>query len=352
MKNLSPIDIAFKLILAYDKECLMSKNNKKIVCIGGGTGVSVTLSGLKKYPVDLSAVVSMADSGGANRIIRDEFGLLPNSDLRQCFVALSEDSNSSEQSLRKLFTYRFHKGRGFKGMTFGNLFIVALTDIFGSQIKAIKKTSQILKIKGKVLPVTLNNSNLVAIYENGKKVIGENFIDEPRHDGKLKIEKVYLQPKAKAYSEAVKAILDADTIVIGPGDLYTSLITNLLVEGISRALQKTRAKIVYVLNLMTRYGQTYNFTAKDHVQVLEKYLGRNCLDFVLVNSSPIPKTALKEYKREKEAPVIDNLKNNHFKVIRGDFLSRKAIKKVPGDILRRSLVRHDSDKLAKIILSL
>ena len=312
----------------------------------------MVLFGLKKYPVDLTAVVSMTDSGGANRIIRDEFGLLPNSDLRQCFVALAEDNNDSEQSLRDLFAYRFHKGRGFNGMTFGNLFMVALTDIFGSQIEAIKKTSQILKIKGKVLPVTLDNSDLAAIYENGKKIVGEHFIDEPKHDGRIKIEKVYLQPKARAYPEAVKAILGADLVVIGPGDLYTSLITNLLVEGIPGARKKTQAKIIYVLNLMTRYGQSYNFTAKDHVQTLEKYLGKNCLDFVLVNSSPIPKAALSEYKKEKEAPVIDNLRNNNFKVIKGDFLSRKAIKKVPGDILRRSLVRHDSDKLAKAILKI
>ena len=129
--------------------------NKKIVCLGGGTGTSVALSGFKKYCVDLSAIVSMADDGGANRVIRDEFGLLPTSDIRQCFVALAENTSDSEQSLRKLFTYRFHKGHGFGGMTFGNLFMVALTDIFGSQTEAIKKTSEILKIKGRILPITL-----------------------------------------------------------------------------------------------------------------------------------------------------------------------------------------------------
>lgn len=326
--------------------------SQKIVCIGGGTGVSVVLSGLKKYPINLSAIVSMADNGGSNRVVRDEFGLLPTSDLRQCFVALAEDSNGLEQSLRKLFTYRFNKGKGFKGMTFGNLFMVALTDIFGSQTEAIKKTSQILKIRGKVLPVTLTDSNLVAIYENGTKVVGERFIDEPKHNGRLKIKKIYLQPEAKAYPEAVQAILKADQIVIGPGDLYTSLIANLLVKGIAEALRKTRGKIIYVLNLMTKYGQTYDFTAKDHILALEKYLGKNCLDFVLVNSRPLPKASLVKYKREKERQVIDDLKDGYFKVIRADFLSKKETKKIPGDILRRSLIRHDPNKLARVISSL
>jgi len=330
----------------------MSKKIKKIVCLGGGTGVSVVLSGLKKYPINLSAVVSMADSGGSNRVIRDEFGLLPTSDLRQCLVALSEDSNDPAQSLRKLFTYRFNKGRGLKGMTFGNLFMVALTDIFGSQIEAIKKTSQVLKIRGKVLPVSLINSNLAAIYEDGTKVVGEHFIDEPKHDGRLKIKKIYLQPKAKAYPGAIRAILEADLIVIGPGDLYTSLIVNLLVEGIAEALRKTRGKIVFVLNLMTKYGQTYGFTAKDHIQALERYLGKNCLDFVLVNSKPLPEVALKKYKKEQEFPVVDNLKDNYSKIIRSDFLSKKETKNIPSDILKRSLIRHDPNKLARIILSL
>ncbi|MDP3991139.1 MAG: YvcK family protein [Candidatus Nealsonbacteria bacterium] len=324
-------------------------SNKKIVCLGGGTGTSTVLSGLKKYPLDLTAIVAMTDSGGSNRIVRDEFGLLPTSDLRQCFVALADDS---EQSLRKLFLYRFSEGKGLKGMTFGNLFMIALTDIFGSQIEAIKKTGQILKIKGKVLPVTLTNSNLVAIYENGRKVFGEHFIDEPKHDGKIKIKKIYLQPKAKAYPEAIKSILKADIVVMGPGDLYTSLMPNLLVQGVASALKETKAKIVCVLNLMTRYGQTYGFSARDHLRVLEEYLGENCLDFVLVNSASVPKAVLNKYKKKHEFPVADDLKKDYFKTIRGDFLNKKAAGKVAEDVLERSLIRHDQNKLAKIILSL
>ncbi len=330
----------------------MGNKIKKIVCIGGGTGTFNVLSGLKKYPVSLSAIVSMADSGGSNKVIRDEFGLLPTSDLRQCFVALAENNNNSEKILRELFIYRFRKGNGIKGMTFGNLFLVALSDIFNSQIEAIRKTHQILKIKGKIVPVTLNNSNLVAIYENNKKIIGEHFIDEPKHDGRLKIKKIYLEPKAKAYQEAIKNILRANLVIIGPGDLYTSLIANLVIGGIVKALKKTKAKIVYILNLMTKYGQTYNFSAKDHIETLEKYLGKNCLDLILVNSEPIPKSAIKKYRKQKEIPVIDDLEYTYFKVIRKKLLSKKETKKIPGDILSRSLIRHDPNKLARVLFNL
>jgi len=327
----------------------MSKD-KKIVVIGGGTGSFAVLSGLKKYPVDLSAVVSMTDSGGSNRVIRDELGLLPTSDIRQCFVALAE--NGKEQSLRKLFIYRFSKGNGLNGMTFGNLFLAALSDISGSQIEAIKKTSQILKIKGKILPVTLTDSNLVAVYENGKKIVGEHLIDEPKHSGKLKIKKVYLKPKAKIYPQTKKAILNADLVVISPGDLYTSIIAALLTEGIVKTLKKTKAKVAYVMNLMTRYGQTYGFTAGDHIRILENYLDKNCLDYVLVNVKPLSRSALAKYKKVKEFPVVDDLKDDYFKVIRKDFLSKKETKRVPGDILKRSLIRHDSNKLARVLFKL
>lgn len=328
----------------------MSK--KKIVCLGGGTGTFTVLSGLKKYPLDLTAIVNMTDSGGSNRIIRDELGLLPTSDIRQCFVALAEDKDSSGQILRKLFTYRFSKGKGLRGMTFGNLFMAALADIFNSQIEAIRKTSQILKIKGRILPVTLEKSNLAAVYEDGKTVIGEHFIDEPKHKSNLKIKKVYLRPQAKAYPEAIKAIREADLVVIGPGDFYTSLVANLAVKGISEALKKTRAKIVYILNLMTRYGQTDGFGAKDHIRVLEKYLGGKVLDFLLVNSKPIPRQSLKKYRKEREFAVFDDLGDDYFKTIRADLLSKKETKRVAGDVLKRSLIRHDSDKLAKAIYKL
>ncbi|MFA5355558.1 MAG: gluconeogenesis factor YvcK family protein [Candidatus Paceibacterota bacterium] len=328
----------------------MSKKAKKIVCLGGGTGTSTALSGLKKYPISLSVIVSMFDSGGANKVVRDEFGLLPVSDLRQCFVALAEEGNGLN-TLRDLFMYRFHNGNGIKGMTFGNLFMVALSDILGSQRAAIETTGKVLKIKGRVVPVSMTKADLVAVYENGMKIVGESLIDEPEHNGKIRIKRVYLEPEAKAYKAAVREIMNADLVVIGPGDLYTSLIANILVEGIPDAIRKTKAKVVYIMNLMTKYGQTYDFRASDHIEVLEKYLGRN-IDFVLVNSKPLPRSSINKYKKKNEKPVLDDLENDYYKVIRRDLLSEKETKKVPGDVLKRSLIRHDSNKLAQEIIKI
>jgi len=332
----------------------MSKTKeKRIVVIGGGTGTFVVLSGLKKYPVRLSAIVSMADSGGSNRVLRDEMGLLPTSDIRQCLVALAANNNGAETLLRKLFTYRFCRGKGIDGMTFGNLFMAALSDILQSQEKAILQTQNILKIKGEILPVTLTNTQLAAVYENGLKVIGEHHIDEPRHDIKLRIKKAFLVPQAKAYKPALEAIKKANLIVIGPGDLYTSLISNLLVKGVPEAIRRSKAKKVFIMNLMTRPGQTYGFSAKDHILAIEQYLGENVLDFAIVNSTPVPLAIVRKYQAEKACPVVDNLGNiMKPKIIRKDLLSNKVTLRILGDSLWRSLIRHDSAKLAKAIFNL
>ncbi|MFH0863869.1 MAG: gluconeogenesis factor YvcK family protein [Candidatus Gottesmanbacteria bacterium] len=323
----------------------------KIVCIGGGTGTFVTLRGLKNYPCSISAVVTMSDSGGSNRRIRDEFGLLPTSDIRQCLVALSEE-NGGVGLLRKLFMYRFEKGEGLCGMTFGNLFMAALTDILGSQEEAIKQTGKVLRIHGNIIPVSFTNTQLCARYENDQYVSGEHLIDEPSHDGKLKIINIYLKPKAIANPEAVKAIDEAQLIVLGPGDLYTSLIPNLLVNGIINSLKRSKAKIVYIMNLMTKYGQTYNFKASDHIQILENYTGKS-IDYIIMSNSSIRKSILDVYAKYKEYPVIDDLsKPSYYKVIRADITSRITYEKSKADVLSRSLVRHDSRKLADIIFSL
>lgn len=203
---------------------------KKIVVIGGGTGTYTVLMGLKKYPqLDLSVIVSMMDSGGSNRVIRDEFGLLPTSDLRQCMVALSEEK--PKEMIRKLFTYRYNAGTGISGMTFGNLFMAALTDIYGSQDVAIEKTCEFLDVKGKIIPVTYENTNLVALYDNGKQVLGEHAIDEPDDDlCRHKIVELSVFPKASANNVALDEIKTADLIVLGPGDLYTSVLPNLVID--------------------------------------------------------------------------------------------------------------------------
>ena len=330
---------------------MQNSTSKKIVCIGGGTGTFVALRGLKSYQHNLSAIVTMSDSGGSNRRLRDEFGLLPTSDLRQCLVALADESGGVGL-LRKLFMYRFEKGNGIAGMTFGNLFMAALTDILGSQEEAIRKTGKVLRIKGAVIPVTFTDTNLFATYENGHTVSEEHLIDEPEHDGKLKITNVYLKPDATANPDALKAIKQADLIVIGPGDLYTSIIPNVLVAGVGEAIAQTKGKVVYVLNLMTKFGQTYAFKASDHVKALEALIGKS-LDYVIVNSDmAFPKEALTAYADCHEEPVIDDLTDREFAVVRAPLVSSAVVEKSAADTLVRSLIRHDSDLLAKTIVSL
>ena len=328
-----------------------ANHNPRIVCIGGGTGTFVVLKGLKQYPTKLSAIISMSDSGGSNRRIRDEFGLLPTSDLRQSLVALS-DENGGAGLLRKLFMYRFEKGNGISGMTFGNLFMAALSDILGSQEEAIRQTGKVLRIHGSVIPVSFTKTDLTAEYEDGSILTEEHFIDEPPHEGTLKIKNISLSPKASANPEAVSAILDADLIVLGPGDLYTSVLPNVLVDGIPDALKQTKAPIVYIMNLMTKYGQTYNYTAKDHIDAIEKYAGTH-ITYVILNTKQLPEEALALYHQYHELPVIDDLTGETpYHVLREDVAGSTIIQKEHTDALVRSLIRHDSDKLAKVLLSI
>lgn len=323
----------------------------RIVCIGGGTGTFVTLKGLKHYPSHLSAIVTMSDSGGSNKRIRDEFGLLPTSDLRQCLVALS-DENGGVGILRKLFMYRFEKGQGISGMTFGNLFMAALADILGSQAEAIRQTVKVLRIQGNVIPVSFTDTNLFAEYEDGHTISEEHLIDEPPHDGKMKITRVYLKPEADANPEAVEAIQKADMVVIGPGDLYTSLLPNLLVSDIAKSIRTTKAKRVYVVNLMTKYGQTYNFTAGDHLRTIAQYIGVTP-DYAIVNSASLSPEALELYAKAYEKPVFDDLKDiKDCDVIRADVVSHQFTQAPKSDTLVRSLIRHDSAKLAAELMKL
>ena len=328
-------------------------NQKKVVVIGGGTGTYTVLVGLKKYPVELSAVVSMMDSGGSNRVIRDEFGFLPTSDIRQCMVALASDE--TDELFRKLFTYRYEAGTGISGMTFGNLFMAALTDIYGSQEEALNKTCELLDVKGKIIPVTFDNTHLVARYSNGQQVLGEHYIDEPSEDNaKHKIVELEVFPKALANPKASYEIEKADLIVLGPGDLYTSVLSNIVIEGIVDALRKTKAKKVLVVNLMTRHGQTDGFTARDHLREVEKYTGRGSIDICIVNKSKnYPKGVLARYHEEDAYPVKDNLGNEgKVKIVRGDFIPKVVYEKPTSDRLIRSLIRHDPDKLAKAIVGI
>ncbi len=330
---------------------IVNSKKKKVVVIGGGTGNFVVLSGLKKYykEIDITAIVDMTDSGGSNKKLIDEFGLLPTSDIKQCLVALSPET-SKNSTLRQLFNYRFTQGEGIKGHHFGNLFMAALSDIMGSQKAAIEKTQEILKIRGKIVPVSYEKADLTAEYEDKSVLVGESLIDEPiNHDTKLKITKLYTAPEINANPLALLEIKNADLIILCPGDLYTSILANIVVGVVSHAIQKSKAKKAYIMNLMTKTGQTYGFKASDHVQVLEKYIGKS-LNYVFVNNKQISKKVINIYKKGNENYVVDDLHNSYFKVIRGDFLNDMVFVKNKADTLKRSLVRHDSDKLASEIM--
>lgn len=320
-----------------------------IVTIGGGTGSYASLMGLKKYPLKLTAIVNMIDDGGSSGRLRDELGVLPPGDVRQCLVALSESS----RLLRELFSYRFEEG-GLKGHSFGNIFLSTLEKQTGSMKKAIAEIGKILRIKGQVVPVTFTKSNLCVDLADGKTIVGETHIDVlEKMEKRAAIIKAYLKPNALLNQDAKTAILKADYIIIGPGDLYTSIIPNLLVKDLPSVIKKSKAKKIYVLNLMTKYGQTTKYKASDHIKTLEEYLGKNVLDFVLVNSKNPKKKALSWYEEYGEHPVEDNLKQNkNYKIIRKDLIKDVIISKSAGDQLRRSIIRHDSKKLASEVMSI
>lgn len=339
--------------------------SKKIVVIGGGTGTFTVLSGLKKISrlksfvhLDISVIVSMMDSGGSNRVIRDEFGLLPTSDIRQCILALA--SNNSDKTIRELFNYRYTQGTGISGMTFGNLFMAALTDILKSQDKAIEETCRILDVKGKIIPVTFDNSQLVATYDNGIQVLGEHFIDEPSKKTIYhKIINLEIFPAAKINPDVSRTIKEADLIILGPGDLYTSILCNIVVDGMANKIVKSKAKKLYIANLMTRFGQTDGFGLKEHIEEVEKYLGKDSIDYCLFNNpNNISRKAIKWYKDNDVEPVKNNY-TGKIKIKTKDLASdtfyvvtTESQKNNKSDKLTRSLIRHDSSKLAKAIVQL
>lgn len=332
----------------------MFNKKKKVVVIGGGTGNFVVLSGLKKYykDIDITAIVDVTDSGGSNKKLIDEFGLLPTSDIKQCLVALSPETEGLS-TLRKLFNYRFVQGEGVKGHHFGNLFMAALSDIMGSQKAAIEKTQEILKIRGKIVPVTYLPCDLAADYDDGSHLQGEHLIDEPDDSrGKLKIINLYTSPVVDANPEAINEIKSADLIVFCPGDLYTSVLANVVVDGIAEEIKKSSAKNIYIMNLMTKKGQTWGFKASNHLKVIEKYIDKS-INTILINNAPIPNDVLEIYKKQDEEVVINDLSNDsYYRVIAGNFLNAAVVEKNPADLLKRSLVRHDSESLARAIMKL
>lgn len=321
------------------------RSKKKVVVIGGGTGAYQVLLGLKRYPLNLSAVITMSDSGGSTGRLRRELGVLPPGDVRRALIALS-DLPLSQRTLERLFDFRFENGKELRGHSVGNLLLAALTQITGREDLAIEEAGKILSVSGFVYPVTLDKTNLVAVLENGKRVYGETNIDlrgENSNGATTPIKKVYLHPHAKVFKDARKVIRQADVIVLGPGDLYTSIVPNLLVQGLCEAILASRAKLVLVVNLMTKPGETDHFTASEFVRVVKKYLGsaQEKLSHVIVNTkfSDHVKT-LSWYKKFYSEPVKDDLgeKTDGIKVMRGSFASR-------GEFLR-----HNPQKLARAIV--
>lgn len=322
----------------------------KITVIGGGTGSVSVLSGLKGYDdIELSVIVQMSDDGGTAKVIRDEFGLLPFNDIRKSIIALAGKGNGK---FRKLFMYRFHKGEGLLDHTIGNLIMMAMSDITGSQKEAIEFASDLFDCKGSLYPVTYEQSTLIAEYENGDIVEGERYIDVPEFDRKEKIKNLFLKPNVKANPDAVEAILNADYISIGPGDLYTSLLANVVVDGIAEAIKETKAKMIFITNLMTENGETRGMTATDTINQIEKYTGK-LPDYIVINNGDIPKDTLDWYNKAGESPIKDDVIDDRYTaVIREDIISKEKVKKIKGDSLVRSLVRHDAQKLGRQLYKL
>lgn len=317
---------------------------KKITVLGGGTGTFVVLSGLKQFDVDLGAVVTMTDSGGSTGKLRVQLGVLPPGDLRQCFVALSE----APDLWRKLFLYRFENG-DFEGHNFGNIFMSALEKVSPSYDEVLSTVKFVLKSKGDVYPVTHETTHLCVEYENGKMLKGEGYIDENLMEHS-RIKRAFLEPEVHAHTTAINRILNSDVVVIGPGDLYTSIIPVLLPRGMQQAIQDTKAKLVYVVNLMTKSGQTVDYSASDHVADLERYTGRK-MDFIVVHNGPIEDQILNWYENHHEHPVKDDFDTDP-RVIRALVADNTTIEKSKGDKLSRSILRHDSNKLAAVINNL
>ncbi|HJQ08860.1 MAG TPA: gluconeogenesis factor YvcK family protein [Candidatus Saccharimonadales bacterium] len=326
--------------------------DKKVVVIGGGTGSFAVLCALKGRVADLAALVSMTDDGSSTGILRDELGVLPPGDVRNCLVALSE----APESLRNLFSYRFEEGT-FKGHPLGNLFLSAaekMTNNFGD---AVRVASEVLRIDGHVIPITLDNVRLVLEWDDKTVVRGQGTIDKTdfgEYQGGRP--NLYLDPPGHINPEAKKAIAQADVVIIAPGDIYTSLGPLLVVEGVSEALANVKAKIVYACNLMVKPGHTTGFTVADHAAEIERFAGGPIVDVVLYNTGTPPPELLEKYACQGERPVPADTKEftgAHYEAVGYDLIARAPVVITKGDThaVRRSLIRHDQEALSKAILT-
>lgn len=306
-----------------------------IVVIGGGTGLYTLLRGLKQYSSNITAVVTVFDSGGSSGQLRDELGVLPPGDIRNCLVALSTE----ELLMKKLFQYRFSNG-SLQGHSFGNLFITAMSEVSGDFTKAVEKSSEILAIRGRVLPSTIDNVTLCAQLKDKQLIKGERNISQ----SKEVIESIFIQPASVLpLPETIQALGEAEAIILGPGSLYTSIICNLLVKNIPEAICQSKAIKIYICNVMTQPGETDNYTTSMHLKEVIRYLPYNCLDYVLINNQKLSKAVADKYKEEGAYIVRDDLPgefDNRTKIIRQELLSE------------HNFARHNSEKLAKLVMDI
>ena len=301
------------------------------------------LRGLKEYTSNITAIVTVADDGGGSGILREDLGMLPPGDIRSCILALA----NTEPIMEKLLQYRFNDGM-LKGQSFGNLFIAAMNEICGSFEEAIKETSNVLAVTGKVLPMTLEDVTLYAVLENGHTVKGESAIPLKNKELDSRIKQVYMEPRISyPLVEAVEAIQDADLIVLGPGSLYTSVIPNLLVNGMVKTIYHAEAPKVYIANIMTQPGETDGYTVLDHVDGILTHSRDDLLDYVIVNTEKIPRGILEKYTLDGSEPVIleegeeDILKSKGIQVIKENLVD-----------IKKDYIRHDALKLSRILVEI
>ena len=315
---------------------------KKIVTIGGGTGNSILLRGVKNFTSNITTIVTVADDGGGSGVLREDLGMLPPGDIRNCLVALA----NTEPIMEKLINYRFSNGQ-LKGQSLGNLLIAAMNDICGDFNEAIKEISNVLAITGKVLPMTLDNVKLFAELEDGSTIEGESNITFLNRKNGGKIKRVFTSPKLLLpLKESIDSIMDADIVLLGPGSLYTSIIPNLLVTDISQALKETKAAVVYILNIMTQPGETNGYSVTDHVVAIIDHANSNIIDKIVVNSKEVDKYAKYRYKSiENSTPIYitDEDREN---------MEKLGIEIIEADIcdISYDYIVHDSNKLMKTIL--
>ncbi len=316
---------------------MTTHTTKKVVVIGGGTGMPVLLRGLKHHDIDLSAIVTVADDGGSSGRLRTEMEMPAPGDIRNVIAALSD----VEPMLMHLFQHRFTKGNGLSGHSMGNLLLAAMTSVTGDFYTGIKEISRVLNVKGNIYPIANQNMFLHAEYEDGTIMSGESNIPKV---GK-KIKRVFLQPNpVLPLPEAVDAILSADIVVVSPGSLYTSILPNLIVPQIGQALKDTHANVIYVCNVMTQIGETNGYTASDHVQAILDHVGAGCIHSVVVHNKEIDPDMKLVYAEEMAAPVVydfDRLRNLGVKIIEEDIVK-----------VKNNSLRHDTEKIANLLVSL